>query len=144
FETAGIARRFCVATAARSAKACLGPRRLALLRRGCRHRRRSIATRATDGALKNRMDQARRVRRTVWDDERGGDIADRYHGQSRRRRLGPMQGGTVRRVARACRGRKAVGEDALRRIGRDRRWEEGGPRWQRRNNSLLASRTVVV
>ena len=65
--------------------------------RGCRSR--------ADAA--HRVDQAGRVRRSVRDDERRRAVADRHHGQDRRRRLGTVQDGPVRRAARARRRRQA-------------------------------------
>ena len=78
-------------------------RRLGKLRARRRHRRRGVAPAAARAAAQDRLDQARRIRRAVRHDERGGAVAHRHHGQAGRRRLGAVQGGTVRQPARACR-----------------------------------------
>ena len=63
-----------------------------VLRRGRRHRRRGLAPARAGAAAEDRMDQARRAGRALRHDERGRAVADRHHGQDRRRRLGPVQG----------------------------------------------------
>ena len=65
------------------------------------------------------------LRRALRHDERGRAVAHRHHGQDRRRRLGTVQGRSVRRAARARRRRQAVRGDAARRDGRDRRRPQG-------------------
>ena len=62
-----------------------------------------------------------RAGRALRHDERRRALADRHHGQARRRRLGPVPQRPVRLAARARRGGHALGGDAARRAGRDRR-----------------------
>ncbi len=83
-------------------------RRLAVLHRGRRYRGRGVASARTRAAAQDRLDQARRFRRSLWNDERGGTVADRHHVQAGGRRLGSVQERQVRFSARACRKRPAV------------------------------------
>ena len=54
---------------------------------------------APEPMLQDRVDRARRVRRSLRHDERGRAFAHRHHGQDRRRRLGPVP---ERRSSAAC------------------------------------------
>ena len=83
-------------------------RRLGIVRARRRHRRRGVAPAAAAAAAAHGMDQARRVRGPLRHDERRRALAHRHHGQDGRRRLGPVQGGTVRQPARARRSGQAV------------------------------------
>ncbi len=81
------------------------------------------------------VDRARRARDPVRHDERRRALADRHHGQARRRRLGPVPQRAVRLAARPRRGRQAVRADAARRAGRDRRGRQAGTRGGRTRRS---------
>ena len=107
---------------ARSRQAGEGDAGLARLRRGRRYRRRGIAAHRAGADAQDRVDQDRRLRRTLWHDERGRALAHRYHGQDRRRRLGSMQSRPARRAARARGGGQALGGDAAR-----ARWARSSP-----------------
>src|SRR4029077_13363246 len=65
--------------------------------------------------------------------------------QDRRRRLGAVpQGDAVRRAAPPCRRGPAARGQSPRGTGADRCGKEGRPRARRRDEPLLASRTVAV
>ncbi|SPD42808.1 protein of unknown function [Cupriavidus taiwanensis] len=113
------------------------------MRARCRHRGRGIAAGAPGADAQDRVDQARRLRRALRHHERGRAVADRHHDADGGGRLGAMQGRHVRLAARACRSGQAVGTDALRRTGRDRRRPQAGSPERRRDQPVLAPRPVA-
>jgi hypothetical protein len=74
-----------------------------------------------DAHAQDRVDQERRLRHSLRHHERGGAVAHRHHGQDGDGRLGPGQGGAAGRAARPRGQRQAVGNNAARRAGPDRR-----------------------
>src|SRR5687768_1009719 len=89
------------------------------------------------------MGEAGRAGHSLRHDERGRAVADRHHGQGRRRRLGPVpQGIAVRRTPPARRQRSHHRSEPSRRARADRRGDAAGPRAGRRDDPVLASRAV--
>ena len=107
-----------------------------------RHRRRGVAARATRAAARDRVDQARRVRRSLRHDERRRALADRHHGQDGRRRLGTVQAGRSGACARTSR-RASFRRDVACGAGRDRRRTQARPRARRRDDPAVAPRPVL-
>src|SRR5208282_3441744 len=119
-----------------------GHYRLGGVRARCRYRGRGLATEGARTPPAHRLDQARGTRHPLWHDERGGAFTDRYYGQDRGRRLGPVQGRNIRIFARPRRRGEAVGAHASCRAGRDRCRSQAGPRVRPGDHSLLASGTL--